>query len=124
MLSPARIARYGKIIIMTDADVDGSHIRALLLTLFYRKMPELVKHGYIYVAQPPLFLIQKGKKQRYAINEKGKDAALMELGLGSTHLVRNAGAGVERKEFANKELRDFLTAVRLRSGSALNLFHK
>jgi len=103
--------RYGKIIIMTDADVDGSHIRTLLLTLFYRKMPELVSRGYIFVAQPPLYLVQKGKQQRYAINDAEKDAALMELGIGNTRLICNSG-GTDRKEFADKELRKFLAAAR------------
>jgi DNA gyrase subunit B len=81
--------RYGKIIIMTDADVDGSHIRTLLLTLFYRKMPELIRRGFVYVAQPPLFLVKgkKGKKYRYALNEKEKAEIVMEMGLGSTSLT-------------------------------------
>ncbi len=105
--------RYGKIIIMTDADVDGSHIRTLLLTLFYRKMPELVRRGYIFVAQPPLYLVQKGKQQRYAINDAEKDAALMELGIGKTRLICKAGRGTTGgKEFVDKELRDLLGAVR------------
>ncbi len=88
--------RYGKVVMMSDADVDGSHIRTLLMTFFYRQMPKLVAEGHLYVAQPPLYMIQSGKKERrYVHAEEQMQAILMETGLSGASLEPAVAAGQE-----------------------------
>jgi DNA gyrase subunit B len=97
--------RYGKIIIMTDADVDGSHIRTLLLTFFFRHMQQLIAAGRVYIAQPPLYLVTRGKKSEYVLNERAMRHTLTELGLEGTRLVIRDDEGHEAAALAGPELR-------------------
>lgn len=85
--------RYGKIILMADADVDGSHIRILLLTFFFRHMKELIEDGHVFLAQPPLYKIVKGKKNYYAYSDAERDAIIAEIGEAGTKTSRYKGLG-------------------------------
>jgi DNA gyrase subunit B len=86
--------RYHKIILMCDADVDGAHIRTLLLTFFFRQMPQIIDHGYLYIAQPPLFRIKKGKDDRYLQNEREFESYFLKLGAEKAKLKSKSGKAV------------------------------
>ncbi len=108
--------RYHKIIIMADADVDGSHIRTLLLTFFYRQMPELIERGYVYIAQPPLYKVKKGNSILYIKNEREMDDYLIRGGCEDAALVLSSG-----EQIAGQDLVDLVEKNRKARGLIANL---
>ena len=106
-------ARYHKIVIMTDADVDGAHIRTLLLTFFYRKMPELIEKGYVYLAQPPLYKVERKKRSEYVLTDGELTEKLLTLGLDDFEVKGKDGTALD-KETAAKLMR-LLSEIELTS---------
>ena len=117
--------RYHKICLMTDADVDGSHIRTLLLTFFYRQMPELLENGYVYIAQPPLYKVKRGKKEEYIKDEKGMFRYLMRVATTDVNITSD-GRSVEGRELSKAleqttEFRNYASRLARRVGNDTRL---
>ncbi len=108
--------RYHKIIVMTDADVDGAHIRTLLLTFFFRQMPEIIEGGYLYIAQPPLYKVMRGKSEQYLKDERALEDYLIETGLDDC--VLKLSSGEDRK---GRDLQALLEDARVIRGILNNL---